>query len=84
MEKVSERETHLWVISVINSCKNPLQMELCENLIENYKKKYDDEFIFDINEVFNMKCVKTNYDQYKKTRQRESSNPILPKEYQKK
>lgn len=54
------RET-LWVISVIESCEMPMQMELCENLIKNYKTLFDDAHIEHINEAFNRQASKINY-----------------------
>lgn len=62
-----------WVIRIIGSCKTPLQMELCENLIECYSAKYKDEHIEHIQEVFHKKAVQTNYFQHKAIKTKESN-----------
>lgn len=54
-----------WIIRVIESCETSMQMELCDNLIQNYRKMCKDEHIEKITNVFHKKAVQTNYYQHK-------------------
>lgn len=63
-EQILPEETE-WVIRVVTSCENPIQMELCEKLIENYTAMFKDHPIKHIKEVFHKKAIQTNYYHHK-------------------
>lgn len=60
-----------FVIRIIKSCKTPVQMQICEKLIENYRELYKDSNIEAIDDAFHTKAIQTNYYQHKKVNERE-------------
>lgn len=40
-------------------------MELCDKLVDNYSKIYNNDHIEQINETFHKKAIQTNYYQHK-------------------
>lgn len=75
-EKTEQRnEDTAWVISCIKSCDNAFQLFVCENVVEQYKKKHPDAShaeLREIDDVFQHVAIKTNYDQNKERIRKES------------
>ena len=45
MDIVNKYKSHKWVMKVINSCTNDVQLNNCKNLIRNFERVYDDSLL---------------------------------------
>lgn len=45
MDIVNKYKSHKWIMKVINSCTNDVQLDNCENLIRNFERLYGDTFL---------------------------------------
>lgn len=64
-----------WVISCIKSCDNAFQLFVCENIREQYRKKYPDatlEELWEIDNIFELVAIRTEYHQNKERIRKES------------